>query len=210
MKAILLAISLCLGASLSAQDLTPGAQPPSAPLEAVKAKPRVKIDTSYGPFVVELEPDLAPKTVANFLRYVQEGFYSDTIFHRVISSFMIQGGGLTADMTEKPTHDAIANEAGATAKAGLLNTKGTIAMARQDKVTSATAQFYINTADNESLDHKNETEAGFGYCAFGRVVSGMDVVMKIEQVRTGWHRGQQNVPEIPLRIKSAKLLPALP
>ena len=222
MKAILAATMLCLGSSLAAQAQKPPEQPtapapagiPAPPKAegavAAKGKPRVQIVTTYGPFVVELEPELAPRTVANFLRYVSEGFYSDTIFHRVIEGFMVQGGGLKADLTEKTTHEPVPNEAGATAKAGLLNLRGTIAMARQDMPQSATAQFYINTVNNPALDHKNETDSGFGYCAFGRVVSGMEVVDKIEKVRTGWRHGMQNVPDLALRIKSAQRLPDVP
>ena len=211
MKAILIATILCLGASLAAQEQKPSEKaPPSAAAERPKAKPRVRIVTTYGPFVVELEPELAPRTVANFLRYVSEDFYTDTIFHRVIEGFMVQGGGLKADLAEKPTHEPVPNEAGATAKAGLLNLRGTIAMARQDAPQSATAQFYINTVNNPALDHKNETDSGFGYCAFGRVIEGMDVVDKMEKVRTGWRHGMQNVPDLALRIKSAQRLPDLP
>jgi cyclophilin family peptidyl-prolyl cis-trans isomerase len=224
MKAFLLALTFCLCAPLTAQGKTPprkapkpapAAEPaPAAPAPVpAKAtpKPRVELVTSYGPMVVELEPDLAPGTVDNFLRYVAEGFYTDTTFHRVIEGFMVQGGGLTADLTEKPTaRGPILNEAPATFKAGLRNTRGTIAMARQDKPQSATAQFYINTADNATLDHKDQTDAGYGYCAFGRVVSGMEVVDKIEKVRTVWRRGMQNVPEYPVRIKSAQRLPDQP
>jgi len=177
------------------------------PALAAEAKPRVEIDTSYGPVVVELEPDLAPGTVANFLRYVQEGFYNDTIFHRVIDGFMVQGGGLLKDMTEKPGHEAILNEARLTAAAGLKNVKGTVAMARTDAPHSATAQFFINTADNPALDPKDGTDAGIGYCVFGRVVSGMEVVAKIEKVHTVWFHGMPNVPEYAVRIKTARLLP---
>lgn len=192
MKAFLLAAILGLALPAAAQG---------AP------KPKVQIDTSYGPFVVELEPDLAPRTVANFLRYVQEGFYTDTIFHRVIQGFMVQGGGLLKDLKEKPTHEPVFNEARLTFAAGLKNTRGTIAMARTEAPHSATAQFYLNTADNASLDPQNDTDAGFGYCAFGRVISGMAVVDKIERVHTVWFHGMPNVPEYPVRIKAAQLMP---
>lgn len=177
------------------------------PVLAAEAKPRVEIDTSYGPIVVELEPELAPKTVANFLRYVQEGQYVDTIFHRVIDGFMVQGGGLQKDMKEKPTHEPIPNEAKATFAAGLKNTRGTVAMARTDAPHSATAQFYINTADNPALDPKDGPDGGYGYCVFGRVVSGMAAVDKIEKVHTIWFHGTPNVPEYAVRIKSTQLLP---
>ena len=193
MQAFLLTAVLCLALPAPAQD--------------AKAKPRVQIDTSYGPIVVELEPELAPRTVANFLRYVREGFYTDTIFHRVIDGFMVQGGGLLKDLSEKPCHPPIFNESRATFAAGLKNARGTVAMARTEAPQSATAQFYINTADNPSLDPRDATDAGYGYCVFGRVVSGMAVVDKIEKVHTVWFHGMPNVPEYPVRIKSAQVIP---
>jgi cyclophilin family peptidyl-prolyl cis-trans isomerase len=174
------------------------------PAALAAAKPQVRITTSYGPVVVELEPELAPVTVANFLRYVQEGFYSDTIFHRVIDGFMVQGGGMLKDMTEKPCHAPIVNEARATFQGGLRNTRGTLAMARTDNPDSATAQFFFNTVDNPSLD---PSSASAGYCAFGRVISGMEAVDKIGKVHTVWWHGIQNVPEYPVRISSAEVLP---
>jgi len=202
-----LALAALLGSlpPAAAQEAAPA---PAPAQEVPRARPRVELTTSYGPVVVELEPGLAPKTVANFLRYVQEGFYAGTIFHRVIAGFMIQGGGLLPDMTEKPVHEPIPNEAPLTFKAGLKNTKGTIAMARTDDPGSAMAQFYINTADNPSLDHRDLTPAGYGYCAFGRVVSGMEAVEKIEKVNTLMRHGMQNVPEFPVRIKAATVVPA--
>ena len=221
MKAILPVCLICLCAPLAAQGTPPPVKPavaeaakvapaPVAPRERAKAKPRVRIDTSCGPIVVELEPDLAPRTVANFLRYVDEGFYSDTVFHRVILGFMIQGGGLLKDLSEKPNHGPISNEATATFEAGLRNTPGTLAMARTDNPQSANCQFYINTAINPRLDHKDTTDAGFGYCVFGRVVSGMEVVTRIEQVTTVMRHGMMNVPELPVRIKLAQRLPEVP
>jgi cyclophilin family peptidyl-prolyl cis-trans isomerase len=168
----------------------------------------VQIDTSYGPFVVELEPGPVPITVANFLRYVQEGYYTDTTFHRVIEGFMVQGGGLLKDLQEKPCHEPILNEARAAFAAGLKNTRGTVAMARTDNPNSASAQFFVNTADNPSLDPDDKAPMNAGYCVFGRVVSGMAVVDKIEKVHTVWFHGLPNVPEYPVRIKSAALLPA--
>ena len=192
MRATLLTVALCI----ACPALVQGA-----------ARPRVRISTSYGPFVVELEPELAPATVANFLRYVQEGFYTDTIFHRVIQGFMVQGGGLLKDLSAKPTHEPVFNEARATFAAGLKNTRGAVAMARTDAPHSATAQFFINTVDNASLDPKGETDPDYGYCAFGRVISGMAVVDKIEKVHTVWFHGMPNVPEYPVRIKSAQLMP---
>lgn len=185
----------------------PTPAPVAAPAPAPKPKPRVKLETSYGPVILELEPELAPATVANFLRYVQEGHYAGTIFHRVIPGFMVQGGGLKEDLSEKPAHMPIPNEAPTTFKAGLKNEPGTVAMARQDDPQSATAQFYINTNTNTSLDHQAPTPQGYGYCVFGRVVEGMEAVLKIEKVTTVWRRGMQNVPEYPVRIKSAEVLP---
>ncbi len=177
------------------------------PMPAPKPKPRVKLETSYGPVILELEPELAPATVANFLRYVKEGHYAGTIFHRVIPGFMVQGGGLLEDLSEKPTHGPIPNEAPATFKAGFKNVPGTLAMARQDDPQSATAQFYINTNANDVLDHRAPAGKDYGYCVFGRVVEGMEAIVKIEKVTTVWRKGMQNVPEYAVRIKSAELLP---
>lgn len=143
--------------------------------------PRVKFTTSEGDFVVELYPDKAPKTVANFLRYVDEAYYDGTIFHRVIRTFMIQGGGFTADFQRKPTHAPVLNEA----DNGLKNERGTIAMARTFEPHSATAQFFINVRDNPNLDHTAPTPRGWGYAVFGRVVAGMDVVDRIRDIPTG-------------------------
>jgi cyclophilin family peptidyl-prolyl cis-trans isomerase len=178
------------------------------PLWAQSPKPRVKLETSYGPIVVELEPALAPRTCENFLRYVKDGFYAGTIFHRVIPGFMIQGGGMLPDLSEKPTRESILNEAPDTFRGGLKNTKGTVAMARTEDPNSARAQFYINTADNPELDNRDLSQAGYGYCVFGRVVSGMEAVEKIEKVNTILRKGMQNVPEYAVRIKSAELVPA--
>lgn len=170
------------------------------------AKPRVRLTTNYGVVVLELEPRAAPKTVENFLAYVKKGHYEGTIFHRVIPGFMIQGGGQLEDMSEKATAGPIKNEAPLSAKAGLKNTRGTVAMARTSDPDSASAQFFINTADNASLDFKEETADGFGYCVFGRVVEGMGVVDKIEKVSTVWRKGQANVPDYPVRIKAAEIV----
>jgi cyclophilin family peptidyl-prolyl cis-trans isomerase len=167
----------------------------------------VQLLTSYGPVVVELEPELAPKTVANFLQYVQEGHYKGTIFHRVIEGFMIQGGGLLESLEEKPGRAPVLNEAPQTFRAGLKNTRGTLAMARTGSPHSATAQFYINVVDNPRLDHRDLSEEGYGYCAFGRVVEGMEAVDKISKVRTEWRRGMGDVPQFAVRLKDAQLLP---
>ena len=142
--------------------------------------PEVLLETTSGDILIELFEDKAPNTVANFLKYVDDGFYKNTIFHRVISGFMIQGGGLTARMEEKPTGEPIENEA----RNGVANERGTIAMARTMDPHSATAQFFINLVDNDFLNFSSESTQGWGYCVFGRVVEGMDVVDKIAKVKT--------------------------
>ena len=162
--------------------------------------PTVIVKTSEGSFRVELWPDKAPATVKNFLRYVDEGFYDGTIFHRVIPNFMIQGGGFTSDMKQKQPHEPVKNEA----SADLKNVRGTIAMARTSVVDSATCQFFINVRDNDSLDHRDDTDRGFGYAVFGKVVEGMDVVDKIQNVQTTTLGPYQNVPLKGVVIESAK------
>jgi peptidyl-prolyl cis-trans isomerase A (cyclophilin A) len=157
----------------------------------------VIFSTNQGDITIELYPDKAPITVKNFLAYVDEGFFSDTIFHRVISGFMIQGGGFTKDMKQKTTKAPIKNEA----DNGLRNSRGTLAMARTSVVDSATGQFFINLTDNSFLDHGVRD---FGYAVFGKVVSGMDVVDKIAAVKTTTVAGQQNVPVEPVIVISAK------
>ncbi len=164
------------------------------------ANPRVALQTSKGEIVLELEPAKAPKTVENFLEYVKSGFFTDTIFHRVIQGFMIQGGGFTADMKQKSTRPPVVNEAAT----GLSNQRGTIAMARTNDPNSATAQFFINTVDNPNLDYKNPGNPG--YTAFGRVVKGMDVVDAIAGVATGNRGMYQNVPVDPVVIEKATVL----
>jgi len=202
---------LCiLALSLPAAAQAPAPQPAGAGAPAPVAKPRVQLVTSYGPIVVELEPTLAPKTVANFLQYVNDGYYKGTIFHRVIDGFMIQGGGMLENMEEKAARAPILNEAPQTFKGGLKNTRGTIAMARTSDPHSAAAQFYINTGDNPSLDPHGFSEEGFGYCVFGRVVSGMEAVDKIGKVKTEWRHGMGDIPQFAVRIKDAVLLPAQP
>jgi cyclophilin family peptidyl-prolyl cis-trans isomerase len=167
--------------------------------EAQVAAKKVKLDTSIGDIVVELDEEKAPKTVANFLRYVEEGFYGGTIFHRVIPDFMIQGGGFTQDMQQKQTHEPIVNEA----SNGLKNVRGTIAMARTNNPNSATAQFFINVVDNSYLNYSGAQNPG--YAVFGKVVEGMDVVDKITAVKTGNKGPHQNVPVTPVVINSATL-----
>jgi len=157
----------------------------------------VVFSTNQGDVTIELYADKAPVTVKNFLAYVDEGFFNDTIFHRVISGFMIQGGGFTKDMKQKPTKAPIKNEA----DNGLRNSRGTLAMARTSVVDSATGQFFINLTDNSFLDNGVRD---FGYAVFGKVVSGMDVVDKIAAVKTTTMAGQQNVPVEPVIVISAK------
>ncbi len=169
-------------------------------------KPRVKLSTSMGVIVLELDPEAAPRTVENFLKYVKKGHYKGTIFHRVIEGFMVQGGGMTESLAEKPTREPILNEAPLTFRAGLRNTRGTVAMARTGSPHSASAQFYINLVDNQRLDHRDLSEDGYGYCAFGRVVAGMEAVDKIALVKTEWRKGQSDIPQFPVRIKDAVIL----
>jgi cyclophilin family peptidyl-prolyl cis-trans isomerase len=166
------------------------------------ATTKVLMKTSKGDITIELTPAKAPVTVKNFLSYVRAKFYDGTIFHRVMPNFMIQGGGLTAELHEKASNAPIKNEAAN----GLKNLRGTIAMARTSEVDSATCQFFINLVDNNFLDHRNDTPDGFGYCVFGKVVSGMDVVDAIAKVRTGTRHGMQNVPLEPVTILSVEVL----
>ena len=162
---------------------------------------RVAVETSMGDFEVVLWTEKAPGTVSNFLAYVEGGFYDGLIFHRVIPGFMIQGGGFSETMIQKKPGAPIANEASTEA----LNKRGTLAMARTMVVDSATSQFFVNLVDNAFLDHKNTTPAGFGYCAFGEVVSGMEVVDKIGSVATAPRAGHGNVPVEPVTIKSIRI-----
>ena len=148
-------------------------------LPATAANPQVEFDTTAGTIRIELYPDAAPKTVANFVDYVKAKFYDGTQFHRVIGGFMIQGGGFTPDFKEKPTRPPVVNEAEQSSKAGLLNVPGTIAMARTSDPHSATAQFFINVNDNRSLNFRSPDPANIGYTVFGKVIAGMDVVNKI-------------------------------
>ncbi|MBI4483045.1 MAG: peptidyl-prolyl cis-trans isomerase [Acidobacteria bacterium] len=169
--------------------------------EKKEKNPVVIMETSLGSIKIELFEGKAPTSVKNFLDYANSGFYEGTIFHRVIPDFMIQGGGLTADMVRKPTRPSIKNEA----TNGLSNTRGTIAMARTPEIDSASSQFFINVKDNKGLDYRDKTPDGFGYAVFGRVVEGMDVVDKIRYVKTGMKAGNQNVPLETIVIKSVKL-----
>ncbi len=161
--------------------------------------PRVRMETNRGVIVLELDQKAAPKTVENFLQYVQDGFYDGTIFHRVIKKFMVQGGGFTQDMRQKPTQEPIANEAGN----GLKNLRGTVAMARTSDPHSATAQFFINTVDNGFLDNKGKTPDTWGYCVFGKVVEGMNNVDVIENLSTTTKSGFRDVPTSTVIIEKA-------
>jgi peptidyl-prolyl cis-trans isomerase B (cyclophilin B) len=165
----------------------------------------VIINTTYGPITVELFHDKAPLTVENFLRYMNDGFYKNTLFHRVIDDFIIQGGGFQAGMVQKTTRAPIKNEA----ENGVRNDRGTIAMARlPDDPHSATAQFFINTKDNPFLDYKESTKDGWGYCVFGRVVEGMEIVERIQGVPTVTRGEHQNVPLRDVVIQSIEAAPA--
>ena len=167
--------------------------------------PRVEFKTSMGSFALELYADKAPKTVANFMQYVNSGFYNGTIFHRVIDGFMIQGGGFEPGMREKTTRPPIENEAGLALKGGLKNELGTVAMARTPNPHSASAQFFINVKDNGFLDYRDSSPQGYGYAVFGRVVEGMDTVMRIAKVPTATAGQHGNVPQKPVVIESVKL-----
>lgn len=166
------------------------------------AAPSVEFQTNQGNFTVELYPEKAPKTVANFLQYVKDGFYENTIFHRVINHFMIQGGGFERDLSEKSTRAAIVNEAGN----GLLNETGTIAMARTADPDSATAQFFVNLTDNQFLNYMGPEPEQIGYCVFGKVTSGIEVIQKLGLTPTNTVGRYSDVPVKPIIIKSAKLL----
>lgn len=157
----------------------------------------ITLHTNFGDITIELNPEKAPKTCANFKQYAEDGFYDGTIFHRVINNFMIQGGGLTADMKQKSTRAPIDNEA----DNGLANDVGTIAMARTSDPHSATAQFFINVKDNDFLNHSGKNSQGWGYCVFGKVTDGIDVVNKIKVVKTG----AQDVPQETITIERVSI-----
>jgi peptidyl-prolyl cis-trans isomerase A (cyclophilin A)/peptidyl-prolyl cis-trans isomerase B (cyclophilin B) len=189
MKTVFLALSIALLLAQGAFAANP-------------SYPEVELKTSLGKITLELYPDKAPKTVENFLEYVKSGHYNGTIFHRVIAGFMIQGGGFDANFNEKPTRAPIANES----DNGLKNNIGTVAMARTSDPNSATAQFFVNVADNDFLNRPGQD--GWGYCVFGKVIKGMDVVNKIAAVPTGSHPPYDDVPLSAVLIESVKLLPA--
>ena len=162
----------------------------------------VKLKTNHGEISLELDAEKAPLTVENFLQYVRDGFFTNTIFHRVIDGFMIQGGGFEAGMNQKPTRAQVKNEA----DNGLKNDAYTVAMARTPDPHSATAQFFINLSNNDFLNYTSATPQGWGYCVFGKVVEGRDVVDKIRKVRTGSRAGHQDVPTDDVVIESAEIV----
>lgn len=176
----------------------------AAPTAPEKGKPVVLIETSMGNIKIELYPDKAPKSAENFLKYTKDGYFKETIFHRVVPGFVIQGGGFTADMTQKtPTYAPIVLESAN----GLQNLRGTLAMARTGQPNSATCQFFINLKDNLALDYKPETQGANGYAVFGKVLEGLDVVDKIAAVQTATSGSYQNVPVKPILMTDVKLLP---
>jgi cyclophilin family peptidyl-prolyl cis-trans isomerase len=187
-----------LAVAAPAAQSAPKAQSPAA------ANPRVLLETSKGNILIELNADKAPKTVKNFLDYVNSGHYAGTIFHRVIPGFMIQGGGFTGDMKEKENRPPIQNEA----DNGLQNQRGTLAMARTPDPNSASDQFFINVANNGFLNHRGKTAEGWGYAVFGKVVEGMDVVDAIVKVSTTTKGPYQNVPVEPVVIRKASVVTA--
>ena len=163
---------------------------------------KVRLDTSEGGIVLELDDENAPESVKNFVQYVRDGHYDNTIFHRVIDGFMVQGGGMSPGMKQKPTRAPIANEAGN----GLKNRKYSVAMARTSDPHSATAQFFINVADNEFLDYKGPSPQGWGYAVFGKVVEGADVVDRIKAVKTGRTGMHQDVPVDDVVLRKAEVV----
>ena len=190
LAAMLLALSTSLATAQVEEAVEPPALPSEEPQPEPKENPMVVIKTSLGDIKAELFQDKAPLSVANFLQYAKDGHYNGTIFHRVIDNFMIQGGGFTKDMAQKSTRAPVKNEAAN----GLKNERGTLAMARTSVIDSATSQFFINVKDNDFLNHTAPTPQGFGYCVFGKVVEGMDVVDKIKSVQTGNRGPFQDVP----------------
>jgi len=187
-----------------AEEPAPAEEKPAAETAPAPTgtNPMVEMRTSLGTMKIELYPEKAPKTAENFLRYAREGFYDGTIFHRVISGFMIQGGGFTPDMSEKETRAPIANEA----SNGLKNVRGSLAMARTGDPHSASSQFFINTVDNPFLDFTAETVQGYGYAVFGQVVEGLETLDAIKKVSTGSRDGYDDVPVDPVVIESVRIL----
>lgn len=199
--------SLALVGMIPLVSLSAHAAPPSNSTQkqggtSMSTSPRVKMSTNQGDFIISLNAEKAPKTVANFLAYVKDGFFDGTIFHRVIDGFMIQGGGFEPGMKQKPTKAPVENEA----NNGLKNNKYTLAMARTSDPHSATAQFFINVANNDFLNHTAPTAQGWGYAVFGEVVEGQDVIDKMKGVPTGNSGFHQNVPTNDLVITKAVVL----
>ncbi len=195
-------LTVCLLATLALSATAENKAESKSSTEAkpsADAKPKVALETSKGRIVLELFPDKAPKTVANFLAYVDSGFYDETIFHRVIDGFMVQGGGFTADMKQKTPNAPVDNEA----DNGLRNDRGTVAMARTMQPHSATAQFFINSVNNDPLNHRTKTPQGWGYTVFARVIEGMNVVDTIGRVATTRKGGASDVPVEPVVILKA-------
>ncbi len=215
---IVLLVSTVLGWTTTPGGRTEAAgrqAPPSRPVQAPPLQapdtpspgnPVVAVTTSMGDITFELFKDRAPVSVENFVRYVSEGFYEGTVFHRVKKGFMIQGGGYTADLVEKPTRPPIQNEA----TNGLRNLRGTLAMARRMSLRSATSQFYVNVVDNRMLDHTGFSPDEFGYAVFGRVLTGMDVVDRIASVPTKTEGEMEDVPVEPVVIKSVRVVKPAP
>lgn len=201
---VLLPALLAISVSACAAQKEPKteATAPAQPTSTTNTMPRVTLSTTMGDIVVELNPEKAPLSSANFIEYVNSGHYDGTIFHRVIDNFMIQGGGFDQSMQQKPTRATIQNEA----DNGLKNTRGTIAMARTGAPHSASAQFFINVKDNDFLNYSSPTQQGWGYTVFGHVVEGMDVVDQMKVVSTSNSAGHQNVPTQPIMIEKASLL----
>ena len=206
-KRLLLAAVLLTPALAFAQATPPAAAKdakPAAKVEAAPttAAPKVLLKTSMGDITIELAADKAPKSTANFLAYVNSGFYDGTVFHRVIDNFMVQGGGFTKELQQKPTRASIVNES----KNGLSNVRGSVAMARTADPNSATAQFFVNVVDNPQLDYASDAQPG--YCVFGKVVAGLDVIDKIKAVKTGpQNQFRSDVPTTPVVIEKASVLP---
>lgn len=193
------AVSRTLAGFLAASILTTGASLSLAQSTTDKELPHVRMETSKGSMEIRLRPDVAPKTVQNFLDYVRQGFFDDTVFHRVIPGFMVQGGGYTEDLKRKETGEPVVNEASETLK----NLRGTIAMARTPDPDSATAQFFINLTDNDFL---NKGVRGPGYTVFGKVTEGMGVADSIASVETGRRAGMADVPTETIRIQSVRII----
>jgi peptidyl-prolyl cis-trans isomerase A (cyclophilin A) len=178
---------------------------PAQPSTSSTQDPVVILDTTAGAITIQLYADKAPDSVQNFLEYVKDGFYSGTIFHRVVAGYVIQGGGYTPELVEKSTRPPVRNEA----TNGLTNARGTVAMARMSAVRSATSQFFINLANNARLDHRGFSPDDYGYAVFGRVIAGMDVVDRIAAMPTGSREGMDDVPVTPVVIKSATVRPSV-